>query len=333
GIIVLVFLSILLNIAKNLKEAFFPSPPPAPTVSYGKLNGISFPQSDIAKNFTYTLDTVSGGLPQLPTQARIYKGTLVEPNLLALKRAQDKVASLGFTQQGTPITQTDYLFQSFDPNSKLNSKLQLNILSYNFTLTTDYATNPDIVAGFNLPDEKTATDRAKNFLSSLVTIPKDIDLSKTTTTLLSVAGSHLLRASSFSNAQIIRVDFFVKDLNSLPVVYLNPPSSPITVFVGGGKSFTPSIVKANYFHLDLTGDFSTYPLITATDAFSQLKQNKGYIASYDGTDKTVVIKSVYLAYYYGPEEGQYILPVVVFEGNDNFKAYVSAVGSDWIQSK
>ena len=42
-----------------LKETFFPTPPPKPTIAFGKLPAISFPTSAVNENYKYSLDTIS----------------------------------------------------------------------------------------------------------------------------------------------------------------------------------------------------------------------------------------------------------------------------------
>ena len=43
-----------------------------------------------------------------------------------------------------------------------------------------------------------------------------------------------------------------------------------------------------------------------------------------------MIKKIYLAYYLSEQRQNYLMPIVIFEGNNNFYAYVQAVQDEWI---
>src|SRR5438105_4161158 len=53
------------------------APPPPPTMLYGELAPIPFPQSTIHGPFKYTIETVSGFLPDFPDREPVYK--IVQP--------------------------------------------------------------------------------------------------------------------------------------------------------------------------------------------------------------------------------------------------------------
>src|SRR5258708_17171474 len=73
GIIVGSFIAILLvlKLGGAVKELISPTPPPPPTVAFGKLPPPSFPtQADTGK-YSYTLNTVSGVLPNFSDRAKV----------------------------------------------------------------------------------------------------------------------------------------------------------------------------------------------------------------------------------------------------------------------
>jgi len=159
-------------------------------------------------------------------------------------------------------------------------------------------------------------------------MPSDIDQTKTQANLLSLKNGSLVPATSVSNTQLIGVVFYQKDVDGLPIYYENPNSSNINILVGSNHK----ILEANYIHQTVTGDFSTYPLKTVQQAFADLKQGKGYIASYYGPSTNIVINNVFLAYYIGSQTQKYLMPIVVFVGNNDFYAYVPAVTDGWINN-
>src|SRR4030042_3650427 len=83
---VLIVLFILFRITMFLGNVFFPSPPPKPTLYFGKLTYPALPKSISNKIFTYSLNTVTGNLPKLSTVAKINRIEVPKPDLLSLKK-------------------------------------------------------------------------------------------------------------------------------------------------------------------------------------------------------------------------------------------------------
>lgn len=328
-IISFILLILVFRVGRNIKEYFFPTPPPPPTVSFGKLPRILFPANAIdeekARRFTYTLNTISGKLPTFKNQAFVYKTVSLSPNLLALQKAKDRVAKIGFSLEPTLLSETTYQWESSP-----SRKIVLDILSSNFNLSSNYFSDPNVLSAQNLPDENGAIEKATSFLNSISSFPSDIDASKTKTTLLTIEGSNLTPAPSLSKAKLIRVDFFQKDINNLPIFYPTPLSSSMNVFVASGI-YEPQIVEANFFHQDISEISATYPIKTADQAFSELKKGKAYIAAYFGETQEISTKNVFLGYYISGGYQDYLLPIIIFEGNNGFYAYVTAIKNDWFK--
>ena len=322
GLVVLVVVVRLLLIAK---EAIFPTPPPKPTVLFGKFEPQVFPKNVTDKKLTYSINTLSGYLPALAGQAKVFTIQTHTPDLLGLSRAKQAAGQAGFTNN--PNKLSDTLFAWTDPNtSQISRNLTMNIVNYNFNITSNYASTSTFTSGQGLPKQDNAIDDAQNLLTSLNSLPQDIDQTKTQTNLFSLTKSSLTTVTKLSDAQLIQVVFYQKDIDNLPIFYDDPHSSNINVLVGSNGE----ILEANYLHQVPTATFSTYPLKTAQQAFTDLKQGNGYIASYGGGSLNVVINNVFLAYYIGSQPQQYLMPIIVFAENNDFYAYVPAVTDGWI---
>jgi hypothetical protein len=200
-------------------------------------------------------------------------------------------------------------------------------------------------------------------LETIELLPKDIDLTKTQTPeknvhyitspqIFSIVNGALVPTTSLSKAQAIRVDIYQKDMEyqlntgiagdggikkldmKIPILYPHPPYSTMSFCIASGANGA-QVVAANYVHQDITipevDTEATYPIKTATEAFDELKKGNGYIAAYSGNDSSVLINNVYLAYYLGEEKQDYLMPIIVFEGDGGFFGYVSAVKNDWVK--
>jgi hypothetical protein len=304
------------------------TPPAPPEASFGKLPAILFP-NQTKENISYSLDTLTGFLPSFSDRTKVYRITPAQPTLIGLDRAREKVSKVNFNSSGTQISEDTY--QWVDQSESLQKRLTMNIFSSEFTLSSSYLISQSLQT-FSGPDEKNqAIDTAESFLSEMFLFTQDIDENKTKITLYSISNSALSPTSKISDAKIARVDLFQKDINSLPIYYEKGILSNIDFLVGKEKDIL-EVVDAHFFHKDISETSSTYAIKTASEAFSELKNGKAYIANKPDNMVEFTIKKVFLAYYIGEDEQEYLMPIVVFEGNDDFVAYVSAVKDEWISN-
>lgn len=329
----LIVLYVLFRIVMFLGGVFFPSPPEKPTLYFGKLTYPAFPKSITDKIPTYSINTITGDLPKLPAVAKINRIETPKPDLLSLKKVGERVASAGFSNGPVKISNVLYDWTNDNSNTSevLRKRIRVNILNYNFNATADPFSDPNIVAGKNMPNKEEAIKLAESFLkkTDYLTEDGDIDLTKTQTKIYSLLNNGFSEASSISNAQVIQVNFFQKDIDDIPIVYKKPDQTNIDVLVTGGN-FQPQILGANYIHHNISDISSTYPILSSEDAFHELKKGNAYIASYHGVESNIVITKAYLAYYFSDQDQQYTMPVIVFEGNEGFFAYVRAVKDEWV---
>jgi len=312
---------IILFLVFKIKDAIFPAPPPPPTVGFGKLPSPEFPKSASNKNFTYSLDTITGSLPVFPTSQKVFRMLETQPDLLSLSKALKKAKSIGF--EGAPVKISENVYQWKD--LKKGRTLTMNILNFNFNLSSDFLGNPNSKT-FD-KDTDFAISVAKDFLQRMNLFQNDLDEVKTKTELFSIKNFSIVPSTSLSNSQIIRVNFFQKPFNSLPIYYPQNSLSPLN-FLIGKLSGEIQVVEANFFYQKPSDISSTYPIKTAKEAFSDLKNGKGYVSTAPATSN-VLIKKVSVGYYISEKKQNFLLPIVVFEG-ENFQAFVTAVTDEWV---
>jgi hypothetical protein len=326
----LVYLSILFVVTKigiAIKERLAPTPPPPPTLAFGKLPSISFPKGEIDRKLTYSLDTITGFLPTVPYQVKVYKMEHIKPQYLALDNARRRTSNVGF--RSSEINLSKYWYRWTNEGYPFR-EITLNIFSPEFTLSSPFLSDP-LAARFatNFPNQTSAINTAVEFLSGMSSFPNDIDLTRTKTLSYSITDSILTPVANISRTQVTRVDFFQQALDQLPIYYPNATTSTINLLVASIQN-QQIVIGANFTYQPISKSAYTYPIKTSSQAFSELKAQKAYIASYFGSTTNVAIKNVSLGYYIGKEKQDYVMPIVVFEGNDGFFAYVSAVRDEWI---
>ena len=324
-IIIFLFLSFG-RFATFIKESLTPAP--APNALFGKLPPVTFPNQQ-KENIIYSLDTLTGFLPNFSDRAKVYKITPDQPTLLGLPKTREKVAHAGFKSQETQIAEDVYQFS--DQDSGLQRRITINIFSSDFTLSSLYLLSPSLQTLASFDQQENAIDEAKSFLTQMSLFPEDVDAKKTKTALFSIEKGAIAPTSKISNAKIVRVDFFQKDVDGLPIYYEKGVTSTIDLLIGKENNQL-KVVGATYFHKNISKNPSTYAIKSASQAFSELRQGMGFVASKAVDVVEVTIKKVYLGYYVGETEQEFLMPIVIFEGDNDFVAYVSSVRDEWINN-
>lgn len=326
-VIGLVLLSTLMRIGTNIRNKYFPPAPPPPTVIFGKLPEPIFPKSVTDKKFSFTIDTLTGSLPTVPTQVKVYKTAESQPGLLSLERTRQKVAKLGFKKSERQVTPTVYQWED-----NIGRIIKIDIVSSDFDITSNFYDNPQVLAAKDFPDEKGAIENAKKLLTDLALFSKDVDLERTKTSFFSIENSTLAQSSSRANSQIIKVSFVQKSVDNLPIVYPKKDSSLMNFLVSGIQEQN-KVVEVDFFWRSISNQSSTYPIKTPEQALEDSENGEAYILSIGDTKKTeIAIKNVYLAYFMSRESSKFLYPVYVFEGDNSFTAYVLALTEEFIDN-
>ena len=144
---------------------------------------------------------------------------------------------------------------------------------------------------------------------------------------LKAFGRELKPTVSLSEADFIQVDFYRANIeDTYSAVTPDPTKGVVRGIVSGNTRFGDIVyLEYNYYLVNYeVGE--TYPLTTAGAAWSKLQQGEGYIARLDSGVDQVTVRRVGLGYYDSYEPQSYLQPVFVFTGDDNFVAYISAIG-------
>ena len=363
GAIIVIFLLFRLGII--IKNMIFPPQIQPPTVAYGKLPQIAFPPNVTDTKLTFSLNTITGTLPQFYDRLNIFEIEQRQPNFLNLDKTREKVGQLGFIKDdGTlvPEIKIDSATYQWIHKKNLERKLTFDIITFNFNLESNYLLS-EILKPSRTTLESDAVNKVTSLLNAINLNPPDLDITKTsnkndinlyitTPQLFSVTNGQLVPTKLLSETEVIRVDLYQKDVIykldtgipevtgvikkedvTLPIVYPRPPYSTMAFWVASTE-FGNELVAANFFYqkpfIEQT-PLATYPIKTANEALEELQNGKGYIAAFHGENTSIQIKKVFLAYYLGNAIQKYLMPIFVFEGNNGFFAYVSAVKNDWVE--
>lgn len=328
GIFFIIFLTvgrIVLGISINIYKKLFPSPPPPPTVKFGKLPKLEFPEGPKI-NLTYVLETPEGDFPKLLGQAKVYFMPKINPNLLSLDVAREKARNLGFVSEPQQISETIYKFT----NQKFPSSFEINIVTGIFSISYDLNADRSPLDR-KPPAGEVAAAAVRAYLSSANILPVDLT-GPSQPDFLKLSEGKFVNALSLSESDVIKVNLYRKSYDDLPSLTVNPLEANVWFIVTGSTTKGQQIIAGEFHYYPVDeSQFSTYPIKTPQEAFGELQagqafiSNKGLVAEAE----TLKIRRVYLAYFDSESPSEFYQPIYVFEGDKGFTAYVPAVTSDY----
>jgi hypothetical protein len=252
------------------------------------------------------------------------------PNLLADQEVKQIAATYGFIFEPELLGNRRYRWTK---TGSLNSSLEVNLDNKNFVLETNYQAKPELITNTNrLPEEFEAVRRVKSFLDRADLLPVDIATSAGEVIFLKSLAGELETAFSLSDADFLKINL---DRGAVDKVYemYSPESEKglVTAIISGVLSGQDSIVALEYHYrpVDYT-QVETYPLRSVKSAWQVLQAGEGFIASSNDGEEAVV-REVTLGYYEDWFNNQdYLQPIYVFSGDNNFVGYVSAIDPKYI---
>ncbi len=316
-----------LGVGVSIYKAVVPKPTLPPTARFGPLPALPFPAANQnLPALTISVETATGKLPVLPTQADVYYMPPYATNLFSYDDAQKKAKAMGFDGQPLQLSETLYRYTS----TSAPSTLEMNIVTNAFSISYNLNANPAPLSQIPITADA-AYAQMKQLLSTTGILPDDINTGSMKSEYLKVEGQNLVHALSLSEANFVRINLFRKDYSKLHAVTADPNRAPIWFIVAGGGDKAKSVIAGQfrYYPID-EKKFETYPIKTPQQALDELKAGKAYIANLGiNQDGNVTIRDVTLAYYDSEDSMQFYQPVYVFNGDRDFVAYVPAVTAQY----
>ncbi len=318
----------VIRIAVNYWKKAHPPALPPPDVLFGTLPKTKFEEPE-KKPTQFSLETITNQLPEMPSQAKVYFIVPRKSKIFAFEETETIATKLGFT--GEPEKAREDLFVYKNPLD--GSKLTINVLTQNLEYEYPFQADQTIINQGLPTNADELNKKAVGFLQKIGMEKDDLNL-EGKITLYQLTATQLLKAPSISEANLARVDFLRKEIaEDLPILppSLNEPN--ISVWVTGGKG-SKEVVKAKFIYFPVDKEkFSTYPLKPISQAWSEL-QNKLYhlskINDNFSPEQKIAIRKIYLAYLDPDYPFEFLKPIYVFEGDNEFVGYVEAVSSEFL---
>lgn len=325
---------------QNWWIAAHPPPEIPPAQAFGKINPVRFPTRGTQPQYYPVLETIGGAFPAFKSnKANIYFIPQQKSNIYVWERARAWARRVGFTDEPEKKDEFTYIFRSI---GSLSREMELNVVTGNFTLITDYQNSFGFSSSNNAPSKEFALSEASKFLTEVGIFANDLKSGYQEFTYLTYNPPNLETAISPSEADFVRVSFFrqpieIKDaedkiIESYKILPPDFQEALISVLVSGANDPQKRIIEVKYIHFPISRETSSdYYLLPIQEAWKQLQENRAFLANFgQNYDGRVVVRNIYLAYFdpvSPPEEQEtlYLQPIYVFEGDRDFVAYVPAL--------
>lgn len=333
GLIVYLVIKSLFSLGISYWKATHKPPPVLPNVLFGKLPTPVFPKGATSSaGFKFILENIEGQPPETTPSGKVYVMPKKTPTILSSQRAKAFAGKLGFVSEPEVLSATYYRFAS--SQDKLLT-LEVDITTMNFKLRYNYTKNPQIFFQGTIKSKEQAIDEVKNYIGNNNLFDSVTATGKVTTDILKfdITTKAFLPASSLSNTDAIRVNFFRNDLDGLKILPpgFNKSYNYVLYTASSSNSWRFPEILYTYWPID-SANFATYPLRSATVAWQNLVDGQATIINLGKSSlSTVIIRNIYLAYFDSEDPQIYLQPIFVFEGDNNFVAFLPAVDSQWLE--
>jgi hypothetical protein len=322
--------------AQDIWSRLRPTQPDKPTLAFGKLPQIDFPEEinrppdvEEPREIVYTLETIEGILPEFPLLGKVYFMPQKKPGLLAFERAKEVAASYDFKDEPEMIA--DNIVYRWWREAEPSAFLEMDTYTTHFTFRFFYEEDSSLVDKKNVATEDGAKSEAQKYFGKGGYLNKELSDGEAEVVYYFFIPPHLYPAASISEASFFRVNLFRVNLDELRILPPNPKESLVTILFTGDKSANKRVAEAKFNSYPIEREtFATYPLKPADAAWRELQDNKGYIAYLgENSDGKITIRKVTLAYFESEKKQDFLQPIYVFEGDRDFFAYIPAIDPEW----
>ena len=333
GLIVYVVFKSLFSLGISYWKATHKPPPVLPNVLFGKLPAPVFPKGATSSaGFKFILENIEGQPPETTPSGKVYVMPKKAPTILSSQRAKAFATKLGFVSEPEVLSATYYRFTN--ALDKLLT-LEVDIITMNFKFKYDYTKNPQIFFQGTIKSKEQAINEVKGYIGNNGLFDSVTATGKVTADILKfdVPTKTFSPASSLSNTDAVRINFFRNDLDGLKILppLFDKSYNYVLYTASNSNSWKFPEVLYTYWPIDST-NFAIYPLRSGTAAWQNLIDGQATIVSLGkNSPNVVIIRNIYLAYYDSEDPQIYLQPIFVFEGDNNFVAYLPAVDSQWLE--
>jgi hypothetical protein len=320
----LLFLYLQINQPKNIYT----------NTVFGKIKKLQVTNTSSSAGLNFTIDTIDGQPIVATESAEIY---FLPPSVSRIKFLQQIYLMAKAAGFNTEVTKHTLINNSDAVFADDKQKMTINIADFNFTYEYELKKlDQGFFSGVRGINDTGIESKASGFLNSIGRYPEELAQGKNNTTFYyyDSAMNELKPVDSAAEANMVKVDFYRPDIQALPapIPYVSSQyfsSQNYVLMAYGNQDY--KVIKAQVkFYPKSSDQVGIYPLKSGNTAWEELKNGKGMIV-FNSSGKNIVIKKMFLGYYDPDSYQEYLQPVFVFLGENNFVAYVPAVDDKYVE--
>jgi len=296
--------------------------------AFDKIRRPQILEASKSANLNFTLDTIEGQPITATAAAKVYfippKATLLgyrEKIYLMAKTLGFDTETVKYKLQGEEAV--------FDDSQ---SQLKINITNFNFSFEQVFIKDSSIFATTNIPSKTEIENKAIDFLKNIGRYPDELTQGKTNLIYFSYNPEvqTMQPTQKIDEANVVEIDFYRPDIDDFPIIsprYFNSQNYVVMVFNEDGFKILRAQIK---FFEKSEDQMGIYPVKTGEAAYEALKSGHSMIISNPQKKQEITIKKMFLGYFDPDYYQEYLQPVYVFLGTDDFVAYVPAVTDNYL---
>ncbi|OGK25886.1 hypothetical protein A3A46_02530 [Candidatus Roizmanbacteria bacterium RIFCSPLOWO2_01_FULL_37_13] len=328
----LLFFLVLLILYYLIRVLLLTLVPVKPTILYinpvfGNIKKPLIKDVGPSSNLSFSIDTIEGKPVTASESAKVF----FLPSANARFGYREKIyliaKTLGFDTESVKhrLEGEEAIFKD------ARQTLQIDITNFNFTYEYNFENEPQIFKDAVEPLKKEAEDKTRDFLRDVGRYPEELAQGKTNTIFISYnpEAKQMKLLDTNKDANLAEVDLYRPDQEQYPVVspkYFNSQNYVMLVFYKEGFKIIKAQIK---FYEKSNAQIGVYPIKTGDLAWEALKTGNGVIIQNEANSQKIVIKKMFLGYLDPDVYQEYLQPVYVFLGENNFVSYVPAITDNY----
>ncbi|MCX7881574.1 MAG: hypothetical protein N2482_03665 [Patescibacteria group bacterium] len=210
--------------------------------------------------------------------------------------------------------------------------LSIDITNFNFTYRYQFEKEEGIFQDTIIPGKEEIENKARDFFKGVGRYPEELFLGNSN--LIYLNFNPALKTISVvekpQEANLIEIDFYRPDISEAVMVspnFFNSQNYLVMVFHQEGFKILRAQIR---FFEKSEEQVGIYPLKTGDEAWGELKGGEGLVINIKEGQKDIIIKKMFLGYLDPDFYQEYLQPVYVFLGENNFVAYVPAIANQYL---
>lgn len=316
----LIFLYAELNQPKVIK----------PNPIFKEIKPVEITDATTSATFAYSIDTVDGEPVTATETAKVFFLPKNQSKFGYREKMYLMAKQAGIDTEAVKHRLENSINAVFEEGKR---RLVVDITNFNFKYEMDIVRSPELFVQNETPDKDSAQNRAIDFLKALDRYPDDLQKGRMNVIFFRYdkESSKTAILEDNTDANMVEVDFYRADIDQFPIVspsYFNSKNY-VTMVVTNNEYQVVSAQVRLFEKSD--GQVGLYPVIDGNTAYKSLQEGKGFIVSGAKIPgKEISIKHMFMGYYDPDIYQEYLQPVYVFLGDNNFVAYVVALTDKYL---